>query len=156
MFLRVLLPTPVILTKEERRLQFAKEVQENDQRKALLKQQQYIDQPNANGPTENVFYNANPNYYYVPNDGNYYNDGYPVTTAETNVLPFNQGFYNPNELQPSHSSLLQISETANSLSAGTLSTVEINGTTVYPSNLHYQSSHQQVRCSIILQCSLIP
>lgn len=153
-----MLPTPVTLTKEERRLKFAKEVQESDQRKAFLMQQQYSDQPNGNCPTENVFYNANSSYLYMPNDGNYYNansDGYPLTSAETNVLPYNQGFFNPNELQPSHSSLLQISETANSLSAGTLSTIEMNDSTIYPSNVHYQSSHQQVcKCSIILLCAL--
>lgn len=141
-----MLPTPVVLSKEERRLQFAKEVEENDQRKALLQQQQQLlEQQNLNDPTENLFYNTNPNYYYVSNDGSYYNtssDGYALPIPENNAHQFNQGFYNSNELQASHSSLLEMPETLN-MNTGVLPP-EINGSTVYPSNVHYQSSHQQV------------
>ncbi|KAG8181931.1 hypothetical protein JTE90_000042 [Oedothorax gibbosus] len=143
---KALLPTPVVLSKEERRLQFAKEVEENDQRKALLQQQQLIDQQNMNCPTDHLFYNANPNYYYNPNDGNYYNassGGYQLPVPETNTQPFNQCFYNSNELQPSHTSLLERPETLNNMNTGAIPP-EINGSTVYPSNVLYQSSHQQI------------
>ncbi|KAF8784493.1 Histone-lysine N-methyltransferase SETD2 like protein [Argiope bruennichi] len=144
---KVLLPTPILLTKEERRLRFEKEVLENDQRKALRKQQEHIESTTIiNGCTNSALSSTNNDYSFSSNDGNYFNsksESYAYSTSESSVPPFEQQYYNPKELQSIRPALLPTPGTINNTLNNTpLPSIE-NGVSMYSANI-YHSSHAQI------------
>ncbi|GBL87422.1 Histone-lysine N-methyltransferase SETD2 [Araneus ventricosus] len=153
---KVLLPTPVLLTKEERRLRFEKEVLENDQRKALRKQQQYMDSTTFNGCTNSSLPSTNNDYTFNSNDGNYFNsksESYSYTAPEGSAPPYEQQhYYNPKELQSSRPALLPTPGTLNNtLNTAPLPVVE-NGVSMYSANI-YHPSHPQIDACTLSKCA---
>ncbi|GFS70950.1 histone-lysine N-methyltransferase SETD2 [Nephila pilipes] len=166
---KVLLPTPVLLTKEERRLLFERKVLENDQRKALNKKKQYTEPSTLIDSTSSVLHSTN-DYSFISNESNYCNpktECYSYTAPESTSVSFDQHYYNPKEIQLGQATLLptpglnnntlnpvSLPITNNALNPGTLpitnavvnpSTVPMieNNNSMYSTNV-YHSSHPQV------------
>ncbi|GFQ81316.1 histone-lysine N-methyltransferase SETD2 [Trichonephila clavata] len=99
---KVLLPTPVVLTKEERRLLFERKVRENDQKKALNKKQKFSEPSTLIDSTNNVLQNTNSDFSFISSESNYCNpksECYSFPAPENTAVPFDQYYYNTNELQ---------------------------------------------------------
>ncbi|GFU75157.1 uncharacterized protein TNCV_2056001 [Trichonephila clavipes] len=99
---QVLLPTPKALTKEERRLLFERKVLENDQKKALNKKQQFTEPSTLIDSTNNVLQNTNSDFSFISSESNYSNpksECYSFPAPENTTVPFDQYYYNTNELQ---------------------------------------------------------
>ncbi|GIY83487.1 hypothetical protein CDAR_221441 [Caerostris darwini] len=149
---KVLLPTPVVLTKEERRLQFEKEVLKNDQRKALRKQQHFMESVTFSSSMENVLASTNNNYSFNPASENFSNrnsEKHSYNDTENEAVSFKQNYYNQEELQqnrpvllptPANAALLPASNTLNPVPLQIVESI----TSIYSSNVFQTTLPPQV------------